>query len=356
LNVLTPGRLAIAITGLLLAACNSTESSGPSAAASSTPSATASATSNRVTVSNAMIGAADTRAFLLFKLPADARLRGISWDGAINGLFSTSGSFGLWSGQSPDGRYVIIDGQLYDRHGQPLGPLPWPGKGEVPTWSADGKLICDAVPTASSSGSPMRLQVANPGKAARTVATGFTIYSDNASYPVLACDPSHDRAIVAFSPQGVAPAHLWVLRLSTGAVTRSLDTRGWATVSSDGSMLALSSANATGTWRTVIERIDDGSVLGTSDDFAGHGFSADGALLVGTSGAGTTVLQNWRTGRRLWQSSNGPYGGYRAEPSGSHMAIGLGFVGGSSQADVYIVASDGSSVLLPEQVQVALEY
>jgi hypothetical protein len=303
-----------------------------------------------------MIGAADTQAFLLFKLPADARLRGISWDGATNGLFSTSGSFGRWSGQSPDGRYVIIDGQLYDRQGQPLGSLPWPGKGAVPAWSADGKLMCEAVPTASISGSPMRLQVANPGKAARTVATGFTIYSDNASYPVLACDPSHDRAVVAFSPQGVAPAHLWVLRLSTGAVTRSLDTRGWATASGDGSMLALSSASATGTWRTVIQRIHDSSVLGAIDDFAGHGFSADGALLVGTSGTGTTVLQNWRTGRRLWQSSNGPYGGYRAEPSGSHMAIGLGFVGGSNQADVYIVASDGSSVLLPEQVQVALEY
>jgi hypothetical protein len=303
-----------------------------------------------------MIGAPDSQAFLLFKLQGDARLRGISWDGATNGLFTTSGTFGLWSGQSPDGRYVILDGKLYDRHGQALAALPWPGKGEAPAWSSDGTLMCNAVPAASSSGSPMRLQTASPGKAARTVASGFTVYSDNASYPVLACDPIHDRAVVAFNPQGVAPAHLWVFRLSTGAITQSLDTGGWATVSTDASMLALSSASATGTWRTVVQRIDDGGVLTTIDDFAGHGFSADGSLLVGTSGPRTTVLLNWRTGRRLWQSSGGPYGGYRAEPNGQHMAIGLGIVGGSDQADVYIVASDGSSVLLPEQVQAALEY
>jgi hypothetical protein len=45
-----------------------------------------------------------------------------------------------------------------------------------------------------------------------------------------------------------------------------------------------------------------------------------------------------------------------AEPSGDHVAIGLGFVGGSDQADVYIVGPDGKAILLPAHITAALKY
>jgi hypothetical protein len=38
------------------------------------------------------------------------------------------------------------------------------------------------------------------------------------------------------------------------------------------------------------------------------------------------------------------------------MAIGMGFTGGSDTADVYIVAPDGSAVLLPARLRAALQY
>ena len=79
------------------------------------------------------------------------------------------------------------------------------------------------------------------------------------------------------------------------------------------------------------------------------------SLLVGIA-ANAIVLINWRSGTRIWSSAEGQYGGYLAEPAGQHMAIGIGFVGGSDQADVYVVSPDGTSVLLPEHVRAALGY
>ncbi|MDQ6885498.1 MAG: hypothetical protein M3077_14875, partial [Candidatus Dormibacteraeota bacterium] len=92
------------------------------------------------------------------------------------------------------------------------------------------------------------------------------------------------------------------------------------------------------------------------DDFTAHGFSSDASMLVGVTGENATVLLNWRTGRQVWSSTGLPYGGFLAEPGGSHMAIGMGFTGGSDTADVYIVAPDGSAVLLPARLRAALQY
>jgi hypothetical protein len=108
--------------------------------------------------------------------------------------------------------------------------------------------------------------------------------------------------------------------------------------------------------RTAIQRADDGTTLGTVDNFTAHGFSGDGSLLVGTTNSGSTVLLDWRTGRRIWSQSGLPYGGFFAEPAGDRVAIGLGFIGGSDIADVYIVAPDGSAVLLPAHLRAALQY
>jgi hypothetical protein len=92
------------------------------------------------------------------------------------------------------------------------------------------------------------------------------------------------------------------------------------------------------------------------DDFTAHGFSSDASMLVGVTGENATVLLEWRTGRHVWSSSGLPYGGVLAEPGGNHMAIGMGFTGGSDTADVYIVAPDGSAVLLPARLRAALQY
>jgi hypothetical protein len=196
----------------------------------------------------------------------------------------------------------------------------------------------------------------------RVVASGFTTYGDNSGYPVLACDTGNDRAIVAFFGQGIAPARLWVFRLSTGALIRSVDyssqstSGGWVAASADGSMLAetVRSGGAGGPWRATIRATDDGAQLGTIDGFVVQGFSGDKSLVVGANETSTAVI-DWKTGRKIW-SASGTYGGYLAEPGAQRLAIGIGFVGGSDQRDVYLVQPDGSAQLLPARVRVGLRY
>jgi hypothetical protein len=347
---------ALAMTLLLsVAACSPVATTG-----SSSPSTLASPSSpaqHRLAVSNSLIGTPDSQPLFLFQLPGDARLRGISWDGSLNGLLSNSGSFNIWADQSPDGRYVIIGGVIYDRRMTAIGPVPWPGKNASVTWSPDSTLMCKTEPSSPITGSALTLSVAKPGGKSRIVAQGFGIYGDNAVYPVLACDPARDRAVVGSFGQGVAPTQLWVIGISTGAIIRSIAPVGaWALASNDASLLAITSmAGAGATQKTIIERTDDGSILGTVDNFQAQGFSSDKSLLVGATRT-RVVLLDWHTDRQIWSASSGPYGGYSAEPNGSHMAIGIGFMGGSDQADVYLVASDGSSVLLPEQIRCALHF
>ena len=205
----------------------------------------------------------------------------------------------------------------------------------------------------------MRLETALIGQSAKVVATGYTTYSDNAVYRVLACDPGTDRAIVASFGQGVTPSQLWVFRLSTGAVVRSVDYAGvigWVAGSADGSMLAESSppVGAATNWKTTIRSADDGKQLGTIDDLVARGFSGDKTLVVGNTPAAAAVV-DWKTGRKVWTMS-GPYGGFIAEPAGRRIALGVGFVGGSDQRDVYLVAPDGSAVLMSERVRVSFLY
>ena len=179
---------------------------------------------------------------------------------------------------------------------------------------------------------------------------------------MLACDEGTDRAITAQFGQGIAPGRLWVFRLSTGALIRSVDYRGpisdfgWVAASADGSMLAESArtGGAGGPWKATIRSADDGAQLGTIDGFVVQGFSGDKSLVVGASETSTAVI-DWKTGRRVW-STNGRYGGFLPEPTGPRLAVGIGFVGGSDQRDVYLVSPSGSAVLLPERVRVSLRY
>lgn len=263
----------------------------------------------------------------------------------------------VWS-QAPYGATFRIGSTITARDGPVLGVTPWPGK-ITPAWSSEGTTLCAAVPDKETTGAALRLERFTFDEPVRVVASGFATYSDNAGYPVLACDTTNDRAIVAQFGQGTAPAKLWVFRLSTGAVIRSVDYAGrlgWVAASADGTMLVetLPFDTASGRWSATIRSADDGAKIGAVDGFVGHGFSGDNALLVGAS-ENATALVDWKTGRVVW-SASGPYGGFLPEPAGRRVAIGIGFVGGSDQRDVYLVQPDGTAPLLPARVRVGLLY
>ena len=300
-------------------------------------------------------------AFVLFQLPTETGLRAVSFGGEVNGLLPTSitqlSGYAGWQ-QSPYGIPYILGSTVYDRAGKSLGTLPWTIRQTV-TWSADGRFLCAAVPERATTGAQMRLETAVPGQPAKLIASGFMTYADNATYPVLACDESTDRVIVASFGQGVAPSRLVVFRLSTGAVIRSVDYAGmlsWVAASADGTMLVetLHFDTASQRWSATIRSADDGTTMGRVDGFVAQGFSGDNTLLVGASDSVAAVV-DWKTGRAIW-SASGPYGGFLAEPAGRRLAVGIGFVGGSDQRDVYLVRADGSAALLPAQVRVALHY
>jgi hypothetical protein len=203
----------------------------------------------------------------------------------------------------------------------------------------------------------MLLETAAPGQPARVVASGYDVFSDNAVYSVLACDPASDRAIVAVFGQGVAPSRLWVFRLSNGALMRSIDYRGsnpvrWVTASSDGAMLAESTRDAAGQLTTTVRAIDTGATLSTVDGLDAQGFSGDGSLLVGVTAAMTPALVEWKTGRLVWSMGAVAYGGSVAEPGGSRLAITLDDPGYTAVRSVVIVAPDGTAVYLPDRSRV----
>jgi hypothetical protein len=336
----------------------------PSPSISATPQPTASASPipspspsplARIAVSDAPITGSGGK-LLLFQAANETRLRAIAWDAAVSGTLPGSVPPGTAWSQAPYGSPYLAGSMIFDRDGHSLGLVPWPAR-VMPTWSVEGTSLCAAVSESDAQGASMRLERLTFGQPARVIATGFTTYSNNAGYPVLACDTGNDRAIVAVFGQGIAPAKLWIFRLSTGAIIRAVDYggSGWVAASMDGAMLAetvTTQARST----TTIRRADDGSQLATIDDFVGRGFSGDGTLIVGMAGANNVALVDWKSGRRVWSSGGGPYGGFFPEAAGAHMAIGVGFIGGSDVRDVYIVSAEGSAVLLPAGVRVAMRY
>jgi hypothetical protein len=360
-------RNALALLVLLVVGCTPAATS-PTPTVSTAPAATSPAASPtappRIRVAETSYPAV-AGAFVIFQLPSETRLRAIPFGGEVNGRLEgggagqTSGSAG-WS-QSPYGAPYLVGTTAYDRDGKPLGMIPWPATA-LKTWSSEGRFLCAAVPASATAGAQMRLERAFIGQPASVIASGFTTYSDNAGYPVLACDESTDRAVVALFGQGIALARLWVFRLSTGVMIRAVDysalsgSGGWVAASADGSMLAetVRSGGAGGPWKATIRSTDDGSPLGTVDGFVVQGFSGDKTLVVGANETSVAVI-DWKTGRKVW-STNGVYGGFLAEPAERRVAVGVGFVGGSDQRDVYLVAPDGSALLLPERVRVALRY
>src|SRR5438874_2510220 len=365
--------VAIAFVTLIAAGCAPTASSptptaSPSASATTSPLASSSATPSappRLKPSDAPLTEV-AGAFVLFQVAGETRLRAISFDAEMNGVLGGEVAAGsVWS-QSPFGISYVIGSTAYDRNAKVLGTVPWDAR-QTGTWSSDGRFLCAAVPDRATTGAMMRLATAVIGEPAKVIASGFMTYADNGSYRVLACDQASDRAVVASFGQGVAPARLVVFRLSTGAIIRSVDYAGavgWVAASADASTLAESVRQTpSGKWIATIRATDDGSQLGVVEDFVAQGFSGDKSLVVGPSGSATparssltTAVIEWKTGRTVWSAGDHPYGGFLAEPAGRRLVVGIGFVGGSDVRDVYLVSPDGSAVLLPAQVRVALLY
>jgi hypothetical protein len=305
---------------------------------------------------------ADNRSDFLFQAAAENRLRAVAWTDATTGVLPGETPLKAIVWQSPNGKRYVLNGKVYEADGRELGTLPWQDK-SLPTWSRDGQFLCNALPETRQTGAPMQLQTVLPGQQPRTVAAGFGIYSDNATYPVLACDATSDRVVVASFGQGLSAGHLWIFRLSTGALIRSEDlganvAGSWIAASADGTLLAHSvQATMADPPTTTIRTAESPIALQTLPNFEGHGFSGDGSLLVGVAGANTVAIVDWKAARQIWSASGQQYGGYVAEPGGAHMAVGLGFVGGAEdKGDVYFVSPDGASIALPSGIHVVLRY
>lgn len=298
-------------------------------------------------------------AYVLFQLPGDSRLRAISFGAEQSGMLPGQVAANtVWS-QSPYGAPYVVGTTAYDRDGRALGAVPW--SPERMTWSSEGRFMCAVVPERPANGATLRLERAFIGQTPQVVASGFGIYSDNSGQRVLACDENSDRAVVAIFGQGLYAARLWVFRLSTGGLVRALDygtgaVGRWVAASADGLLLAETEQLSAGAARkATIRSADDGAILATLDDVTVQGFSGDNSLIV-TSIAGGSAVIDWRTARRVWSSTFGAYGGFLAEPRSRRLAVGVGFVGGSEQRDVYLIQADGSAVLLPAMVRVSPRY
>ena len=339
-------------------ATSPTQTSSPSAAQSITVSAIP--IPARISVSDSAI-TSSAGALLLFQLSGDTRLRAITFDGGVSGtLPGQVPANTLWL-QSAYGAPYLVGSTIYDRNARSLGAIPWSVPTVSPAWSTEGTSLCAAVPEGPTTRSAMRLEQFTLGQQPRVIGTGFTNYSDNAGFPVLVCDSTTDRIITAVFGQGIAFARLWVFRLSNGSLVRAAErpagvVGAWVAANHDGSLLAESvrMTNA-GPWMTRVMRADDGTQVATIDGFVTQGFSGDGELVVGTLGANRVAIIEWRTGRIVWNAT-GQYGGFRAEPNGKRLAVGVGFFGGSDQRDVYLVAAEGSAILLPASVHASLRY
>jgi len=306
---------------------------------------------------------ADSRPRFLFQAAGETRLRAAVWTDATTGVLPGEAPSKATVWQSPDGTRYLLNGKIYGAGGRELGTLPWQD-GSLPTWSRDGQFLCRALPETPQTGAPMQLQTVVPGQQPRTVARGYGTYGDNAGYPVLACDAASDRVIVASFGQGLFAGHLWVFRLSTGALLRSealgANMAGsWLVASADGTLLAHSVFATNGDPpTTTVRTAESPTALQTLPNFEAHGFSGDGSLLVGvTGGANSVAIVEWRAARPIWSATGAPYGGYFPEPGGAHFAVGLGFMGGTEdKGDVYLVSPDGASIALPSGIHVVLRY
>ena len=288
-------------------------------------------------------------ALVLFEFPGDDRLRGVTWDASAIGVLGPHVAFPWFP--SPDGTRYAAGGKLYARDGRELASLPW-GNDYSFNWSSDGRMFCKAVPDTPRTGSPMHIEIAVPGQAPRAIAAGFTTFSDNAGYPVLACDPKSDRIIVVAAGQGLFAGSMWIFDLSSGRLVRSADlgqgsVGSWLVATEEGTMLAhTTQATMDALATTTVRRAKDGAAIALLRDFQARGFSGDGSLLYGWASGGRTEVREWKTGRLVWSTTGHPYQIFLAEPHGTRVAIALSSDNMLRDSDVYVVSADGSSRVL----------
>jgi hypothetical protein len=298
---------------------------------------------------------------ILFHDPVDFdQVDGISWDGSIQGRIGAIAVTGTGIDPNPDGSLYATTRDIRDRSGSIVSVLPGGTKGFTGTWADDGRHYCSMVsanPVAQPQGEPATLQIAEVGKAPRSVLQVGRAY-EQTSIGVAACSIATDLAVVVQSGgQGMGTSQLWVIQLSTRHVlwTRSYGTAGQGAgidirASRDARFIAevASGCCATSTASTTVYDAS-GAVLGHVTGRV-EAFSWDGSLAVQMPYYGGSVsVIRWRDGTPIWHGPNGA-GFYTAvpEPGAQRIAVSLrdpnhAQTGGFPPVDIFIVQPDGQA-------------
>jgi hypothetical protein len=305
---------------------------------------------------------------ILFHDPVNFdQVDGIAWDGSTQGRIGANPSSGNGIWPNPDGSLYGTARDIRNRSGAIVTSLPGDTKGFAGTWADDGRHYCSMVsasPVGQIQGEPATLQIAEVGKAPRSVLQVGRAY-EQTSIGVAACSITADLAVVVQSGgQGMGTAQFWVVQLSTGHVmwTRSYGTAGQGAgidirASRDARLIAeiASGCCATSTASTTIYD-PTGTLLGHVTGRV-EAFSWDGSLAVQMPFYGGSVsVIRWRDATRVWLGPSGA-GFYAAlpEPDGQRIAVSLrdpnhAQTGGFPPVDIFVVQPGGQAHEILEDV------
>jgi hypothetical protein len=276
------------------------------------------------------------------------QLDGMTWDGKVSGRVGDGVAHG-GIGNPRGSQYATLT-DIRDRVGHVL--VDYSPKDQTIYWADDSSHYCTIVRTASRDVSGVgELELAMAGSAPQQVARVgmFSPATSNGGGPaVVACSPAADRAIVSQSGgQGVGVTQFWVLQLSSGRVLWTGGPGTWIAASHDGRFVALSGISG------------DATIFGETGAPLAHlattvfGFSWDATLVVaGQNFSSPASVVRWRDGTTVWAGPGGAGSSNWqsfAEPSGSHMAIGIldlaaPHSGGWIAVNLYVISAGGALV------------
>jgi hypothetical protein len=255
------------------------------------------------------------------------QLAAYDWSGAVRGglRLATPLENQLPILPSPRGSRLLIAGygaySVIDVRGALVGTLP--SIDHTPMWSDDETTLCYIGPKGSATDATSLYVVQPGGTPRRVVAGGAGLFQGGPQ--VLACSTRNDLALILTHPTVNAPMGVLVVRLSTGALLRTLPLPGipadaggpglWAVVASpDGKLVAVT--DATGAQATILDSTS-GAVLGTSPGPV-TGFSSDGSRVV----TSTEVL-NWRTGQVVAAPAGCCWPQLKVDPGSSALIVAV---------------------------------
>lgn len=256
------------------------------------------------------------------------RLLAYDWTGTERGGLRLtnplgSGSRGLLP--SPRGSRLLIEEphayRVIDSRGAMVGALP--AEATQVIWSDDEATLCYTAPFDGSSARPYFLYAVRPGGTARRVAPAGAGVFQGPPW-VVACSVHSDVALVLTHPTEAAPLRVLVVRLSTGAVLRTLPVPGvangapgrWNVVASpDGRLVAVTDDSGA---RASVFDSSSGAAVGSLPARV-NALSADGSRVV-TS----TNVVDWRTGRVIATPADCCLLRVKVHPGTGELIVGVG--------------------------------